>query len=94
MNIIKTDKRIKYNDIFTLRIAFDKKYNIDFNILETIINTYTKKRYLVLEVKQGYNKVAQKELRKERYARDKVAKMVQEQPKKKAFVVKKNKNVM
>lgn len=38
-------------------------------------------------------KVAQKELRKERYARDKVAKTVQEQPKKKAFVVKKNKNV-
>ena len=57
MRIIKTDRRIKYNDVFTLWSAIDKNYNIDFNILDTVIDTVTKNKYLVLEFTKGYKTV-------------------------------------
>lgn len=57
MDVIKIDKKQKYNSVFTLRSAIDKRYNIDFSVLGMIVNTVTKKNYLVLEFKKGYDKV-------------------------------------
>ena len=57
MDIIKIDKRKKFNDVFTLWSAIDSKYQLDFNVLETVQNTVTKRKYLVLEFTRGYKKV-------------------------------------
>lgn len=57
MQTIKIDKRVKYNDVFTLWSAINKNYNIDFKILDTVINTATKNKYLVLEFSKGYQSI-------------------------------------
>ena len=57
MKAIKIDKRIKYNNVFTLWSALDSKYNYDFSVLETVQNTVTKQKYLVLRFTKGYKQV-------------------------------------
>lgn len=57
MDVIKVNKKQKYNSVFTLWSAIDKRYNIDFNVLETVMNTVTKNKYLVLQFTKGYKDV-------------------------------------
>lgn len=57
MKPIKTNKKIKYNDVFTLWSALNARYQLEFKVLETVQNTVTKNKYLVLEFTKGYRKV-------------------------------------